>query len=93
MDRMGSMMARGGPGSEQGTGDCSVPGEEGQHIWRTLGHRRWRWRAKGGRDRQIGGRVGGDGQGGGGGGAVAKIGSGFGWGNKTLDALQSMEIL
>jgi hypothetical protein len=30
---------------------------------------------------------------GGGGGAVAKTGSGFGWGNKTLDALQSIEIL
>ncbi len=30
--------------------------------------------------------------GGGGGGAVAKIGSGFDWGNKTLDALQSTEI-
>ncbi len=30
---------------------------------------------------------------GGGGGAVAKTGSGFGWGNKTLDALQSKEIL
>ena len=30
---------------------------------------------------------------GGGGGAVAKTGSGFDWGNKTLDALQSIEIL
>jgi hypothetical protein len=30
---------------------------------------------------------------GGGGGAVAKTGNGFGWGNKTLDALQSIEIL
>ncbi len=30
---------------------------------------------------------------GGGGGAVAKTGSGLGWENKTLDALQSIEIL
>ncbi len=29
---------------------------------------------------------------GGGSGAVAKTGSGFDWGNKTLDALQSTEI-
>jgi hypothetical protein len=27
------------------------------------------------------------------GGAVAKTGSGFDWGNKTLDALQSIDIL
>ncbi len=30
---------------------------------------------------------------GGEGGAVANTGSGLGWGNKTLDALQSIEIL
>jgi hypothetical protein len=29
---------------------------------------------------------------GGGGGVVAKTGSGFGWGKRTLDALQSTEI-
>ncbi len=70
MDRMGSVMAGGGPGSEGGTGDSGVPGEEGEHIWWTLGHwRRW-WRTEGGCDGQLGG-------GGRGVGVVAKTGSGF----------------
>ena len=43
---------------------------------------------------ELAGGVTGGGEGVGGGGAVvAKTGSGFDWGNKTLDALQSIEIL
>ncbi len=79
MDRMGSVMAGGGPGSERGAGDRGVPGEEGEHIWRTLGHRRRCWRTEGGPD----GRRGRRGRGGGGG-VVAKTGSDFGWGKRTL---------
>ncbi len=57
---MGSVMAGGGPGSERGAGDSGVPGEEGKHIWRTLGHWRRCWRSEWGRD----GRMGGGGRGG-----------------------------
>ncbi len=56
------------------------------------------WDTGGGGGELRGGGVGGWAMGlaemgGGGGGAVAKTGSGFGWGKKTLDALQSIEIL
>ncbi len=40
----------------------------------------------------TGGVTGGGAGVGGGGGVVAKTGSGFGWGKRTLDALQSTEI-
>jgi len=50
------------------------------------------WDTGGGVGEPRGGVTGGWAEGGGGGGVVAKTGSGFGWGKRTLDALQSTEI-
>ena len=50
------------------------------------------WDTGGGVGETRGGVTGGGAEGGRGCGVVAKTGSGFGWGKRTLDALQSTEI-
>ncbi len=83
-------MAGVGPGSERGTGNSRIPGKKGKHIWRTLA-------SGGGGGKPRGGVVGRAAVGvaglGGGGGEMEKTGNGLGGGNRTRDALQSMEIL
>ncbi len=85
MDRMGSVMAGGGPGSERGE---VTAGYLARSERTSGGH----WDTGGGVGEPRGGVTGGWAEGGGGGGVVAKTGSGFCWGKITLDALQSTEM-